>query len=113
MLFSEVIGQEALKKQLVQVPKMEGLELSSKVSCQNAYHYGRENSKYKVAVLDFGIKKNILRSLQERDCYLKIFPMMSLLLSFQLYQKIVSAYDMLLSRIILMVHTVCFYVTCL
>ncbi len=77
IISSEITEVEELKKQLVQVPKMEGLELSSKVSCQNAYHYGRENSKYKVAVLDFGIKKNILRSLQERDCYLKIFPMNS------------------------------------
>jgi carbamoyl-phosphate synthase small subunit len=77
IISSEITEVEELKKQLVQVPKMEGLELSSKVSCQKAYHYGRENSKYKVAVLDFGIKKNILRSLEERDCYLKIFPMNS------------------------------------
>ncbi len=77
IISSEITEVDELKKQLVKVPKMEGLELSSNVSCQNSYHYGKENSKYKVSVLDFGIKKNILRSLQERDCYLKIFPMNS------------------------------------
>jgi carbamoyl-phosphate synthase small subunit len=32
-----------------------------------------------VAVIDFGVKKNILRSLAQRDCYLKVFPMTSTL----------------------------------
>ena len=36
---------------------------------------GNSNAKYKIAVLDLGIKKNILKCLVERDCYLKVFPM--------------------------------------
>ena len=32
-------------------------------------------AKHKIAVLDFGVKKNILRSLTQRDCYLKVFPL--------------------------------------
>ena len=36
-----------------------------------------ENSKFKVAVLDLGIKTNILRCLSERGCYLKVFPINS------------------------------------
>ena len=64
-----------LKKNLSDVPDMQGLELSSKVSTSRSYFVGNENAKYKVAVLDLGVKKNILRCLTERDCYLKVFPM--------------------------------------
>ena len=60
---------------MAKVPNMEGLELSSKVSTTSPYIMGDENAKFKVAVLDLGVKKNILRCLVERDCYLKVFPM--------------------------------------
>ena len=75
IISSETTDIEKLKKQLAEVPSMEGLELSSKVSCKTAYHVGNEKSSYKVAVLDYGAKKNILRSLEQRNCYLKVFPM--------------------------------------
>ncbi len=65
---------EELKEQLKQVPDMDGLELASKVSCTESYFFGDENAPYKVAALDIGIKKNILRSLAERGCYIKVFP---------------------------------------
>jgi carbamoyl-phosphate synthase small subunit len=68
---------EALKSLLAKVPKMEGLELSSKVGTTKTYEVGDPNSAYKVAVMDFGTKKNILRSLTERGCFLKVFPMKS------------------------------------
>lgn len=68
---------ESLKKQLAKVPGMEGLELSSKVATSKAYNFGEEKAKHKVAVIDFGVKTNILRSLASRDCYLKVFPMKS------------------------------------
>ena len=64
-----------LKKELQKVPSMEGLELSSYVSTKETYLVGNSNAKYKIAVLDLGIKKNILRCFVERDCYLKVFPM--------------------------------------
>ena len=63
-----------LKEKLAKVPSMDGLELASKVSCKEAYYFGEEDSELKVAVLDFGVKTNILRSLAERGCYLKVFP---------------------------------------
>lgn len=66
------IGQ--LKAELAKVPDMEGLELSSKVTTEQVYTLGEEAAKYKVAVLDFGVKKNILRNFTERDCYVKVFP---------------------------------------
>jgi carbamoyl-phosphate synthase small subunit len=75
IISSEISDINILKEKLAKVPSMEGLELSSKVSTKEAYYFGDVKSKHKVAVLDFGTKKNILRSLAERGCYLKVFPM--------------------------------------
>lgn len=65
---------EQLKERLQAVPNMDGLELASKVSTKEAYYYGDENSPIKISALDIGIKKNILRNLANRGCYIKIFP---------------------------------------
>jgi len=65
---------EALKNELKAVPSMAGLELSSKVSTTEPYFFGDADAPYKVAVLDIGVKKNILRCLAERGAYLKVFP---------------------------------------
>ena len=65
---------EALKSELKAVPSMAGLELSSKVSTTEPYFFGESDAPYKVAVLDIGVKKNILRCLAERGAYLKVFP---------------------------------------
>lgn len=74
VISTEVDNIEDLKKQLADVPNMDGLELASKVSTKEPYFFGDENAKYKVSALDLGIKKNILRMLAERDCYIKVFP---------------------------------------
>lgn len=79
IISSEILDVEVLKQKLAKVPSMAGLELSSKVATKEAYFVGDSNAKHKVAVIDFGVKKNILRSLAERDCYLKVFPMTSTL----------------------------------
>lgn len=65
---------DELKKQLAAVPNMDGLELSSQVSTKEAYYIGSQDAKYKISALDLGIKKNILRNLAKRDCYIKVFP---------------------------------------
>ena len=65
---------ESLKKQLKAVPSMDGLELASQVSTKEAYTIGDENATYKIAALDIGIKRNILRNLTQRDCFVKVFP---------------------------------------
>jgi carbamoyl-phosphate synthase small subunit len=75
IISSEITDIEELKSRLAKVPSMEGLELSSKVATTKPYFFGEEKSNYKVAVIDFGVKTNILRSLANRDCYLKVFPM--------------------------------------
>jgi carbamoyl-phosphate synthase small subunit len=63
-----------LKKQLQQVPNMDGLELASSVSTTAPYFLGDEKSNIRVAVLDYGIKKNILNCLVERGAYVKVHP---------------------------------------
>ena len=70
---SEITDIENLKKQLALVPSMGGLELASVVSTTQSYEMGDTASKIRVAVLDFGIKKNILNCLVERGAYVKVF----------------------------------------
>jgi len=74
IISSEITDLEILKKELAKVPSMSGLELSTKVSTKTAYTAGNETSSFKVAVLDLGVKKNIIRCLVQRDCYVKVFP---------------------------------------
>ncbi|GAA4236153.1 glutamine-hydrolyzing carbamoyl-phosphate synthase small subunit [Postechiella marina] len=74
VISTDVDNIEGLKKQLAEVPKMEGLELASKVSTKEPYYYGDENATYKVSALDIGIKTNILRNIAKRDVYIKVFP---------------------------------------
>ncbi|MDA9849828.1 glutamine-hydrolyzing carbamoyl-phosphate synthase small subunit [Flavobacteriaceae bacterium] len=74
VITTDVDNIDSLSNKLTKVPSMEGLELASKVSTKSAYFYGNESSKYKVAALDLGIKKNILRNLAKRDVYVKVFP---------------------------------------
>ncbi|MEN8777481.1 MAG: glutamine-hydrolyzing carbamoyl-phosphate synthase small subunit [Polaribacter sp.] len=74
IISTEVDNIEGLKKQLAEVPSMEGLELASKVSTKEPYFIGDENSDIKISALDIGIKKNILRNLAKRGAYIKVFP---------------------------------------
>jgi len=74
IISSEILDIEELKKKLAEVPSMDGLELSSLVSTKEAYFVGDSNSPIKVAVLDLGVKKNILRNFVERHVYAKVFP---------------------------------------
>ncbi len=74
IISSEILDIDELKAKLAEVPSMDGLELSSKVTTKEPYYIGDENSKIKVAVLDLGVKKNILRNFSERGVYAKVFP---------------------------------------
>ena len=74
IISSETEDVDRLKKKLADVPSMDGLELSSKVSTDIPYYVGNPDAPRRVAVLDYGVKKNILRSFAERNCYLKVFP---------------------------------------
>jgi carbamoyl-phosphate synthase small subunit len=64
-----------LKAEVKQVPSMDGLELSSFVATKEAFEFGDPAAAHRVAVIDLGVKKNILRCLAERNCFLKVFPL--------------------------------------
>ncbi|MDT0650488.1 glutamine-hydrolyzing carbamoyl-phosphate synthase small subunit [Autumnicola edwardsiae] len=74
IISSDVDNIEGLKKQLADVPDMNGLELASKVSTREPYFFGSKDAEYKVAVLDVGVKRSILKHLANRDVYCKVFP---------------------------------------
>jgi carbamoyl-phosphate synthase small subunit len=74
IISTEIDNIDKLKEQLTEVPLMEGLELASKVSTTVPYFVGDKNAPIKIAALDIGIKKNILRNLVKRDAYIKVFP---------------------------------------
>lgn len=74
IISSETDDVEELKKRLAATPGMAGLELSSQVTTREPYFIGNPEAKIKIAVMDFGVKKNILRCFDHRDCYLQVFP---------------------------------------
>ncbi|CAM1374429.1 glutamine-hydrolyzing carbamoyl-phosphate synthase small subunit [Tenacibaculum xiamenense] len=74
IISTEVDNIEELKKQLKEVPSMEGLELASKVSTKEPYFVGEEDAPIKISAIDIGIKKNILRNLAKRGAYIKVHP---------------------------------------
>lgn len=74
IISSEIFDIDELKKQLETCPDMNGQELASSVSTKEVYELGDSSSKHRVAVLDFGIKKNILNCLVERGVHVKVFP---------------------------------------
>lgn len=73
-LISSTLTPDEMKEELKKVPSMSGLELASVVSTKEAYFIGDPTARFKVAALDLGIKRNILRNLSARGCYIKIFP---------------------------------------
>ena len=73
IISSDNFDVDQLTKQLAAVPSMNGLELASVVSTTESYFLGDPQSKVRVAVLDYGIKKNILNCLVERGVFVKVF----------------------------------------
>lgn len=74
IISSETTDVDALKKQLADVPDMDGLELASKVSTTKAYEMGDPASPVRIAVMDYGVKQHILSCMTSRGAYLKVFP---------------------------------------
>ena len=74
IISSETDDVAALKKQLAQVPNMDGLELASKVSTDKVYELGNTASDIRIAVMDYGVKRNILQCMVERGAHVRVFP---------------------------------------
>jgi carbamoyl-phosphate synthase small subunit len=76
---------EALK-QARAFPGLVGMDLAKVVSCAERYEWNegewklgqgyqtQENTRFHVVALDFGIKRNMLRKLAQRNCRITVFP---------------------------------------
>ncbi|MBK6626228.1 MAG: glutamine-hydrolyzing carbamoyl-phosphate synthase small subunit [Flavobacteriales bacterium] len=75
VISSTELDPTRLRERLLAVPSMAGLELSSRVTAATAFEAGDPGSPHRVALVDFGVKTNILRCLTERGCLVRVFPM--------------------------------------
>lgn len=74
IISSEITDIEILKQKLAETPNMDGLELASRVSTTQSYELGDKQAPIRIAVMDYGVKKNILNCMVERGAYVKVFP---------------------------------------
>lgn len=74
LISTDELDIDILRQKCKKIPSMAGLELASHVSTKTKYEIGESNSDIKIAVLDFGTKKNILRCMSERGAHLTVYP---------------------------------------
>lgn len=62
------------RRVLAASPRMEGLDLASRVTCAEWETVGPADAPHKVVAYDFGMKRNIVRLLQAAGCQVTIVP---------------------------------------
>jgi len=68
-------SEEKLRERLDAWPGMNGRDLASEVSTNKTYvHADPDVPKLRFAVVDGGVKKNILRLLEQAGCYVRVHP---------------------------------------
>ncbi|HEX2831606.1 MAG TPA: glutamine-hydrolyzing carbamoyl-phosphate synthase small subunit [Thermoanaerobaculia bacterium] len=67
---------EAIVSELRQSPSMSGLDLVQRVTALRPYPFDESGaaSRHRVAVYDFGVKRDILRQLSRQGCDVTVFP---------------------------------------
>jgi len=73
VISSDELDDDVLLDKAQDWPKMDGLELASKVTTESDYIYC-EGSGPRIAVYDFGVKQNILRSFRARGATVRVVP---------------------------------------
>ena len=73
VISSKELDDEELLERARTWPSMEGLELASKVTAASDYLYC-EGEGPRIAVYDFGVKQNILRSFRARGATVRVVP---------------------------------------
>jgi carbamoyl-phosphate synthase small subunit len=73
VISSDELDDDALVARARDWPSMDGLELASKVTTASDYLYC-EGDGPRIAVYDFGVKKNILRSFRARGATVRVVP---------------------------------------
>jgi carbamoyl-phosphate synthase small subunit len=88
VISAKELNPEALVERARSAPDMNGLDLTGFVTCSKPYLYEAPNvepfllrvngyrarTRLRVAAIDYGVKKNILRRLAEYGCEIMIFP---------------------------------------
>ncbi len=73
VISSEITDEKELVKMAREWDSMEGLELATRVTRKEAQTVPSDGS-YRVAMMDYGVKQNIINNFTERGCTLRIFP---------------------------------------
>ena len=68
------LDDSSLVRRAQEWPSMDGLELASRVSIAEAYEMSGSPTGPRIAVIDYGVKQNILRMFTARGANLKVFP---------------------------------------
>ena len=74
IISSDSTDVELLKEEVKKIPSMDGLELASMVTTTEVYHMGDPNAEIRIAVLDFGVKRNIIKCMSDRGAYVRVHP---------------------------------------
>lgn len=89
IISTDVQNNERLLREVREIPSMNGLDLASLVTTPHQYDWNHttepfeleaetsdnpSGKRYRVAALDFGVKRNILRRLFAHNCDVRVFP---------------------------------------
>ena len=73
VISSENLNEEELLQKAKEWPSMSGLALADKVSTKEPYTFA-EGDDCRIAVLDYGVKRTILKRFASRGCTVRVFP---------------------------------------
>ena len=75
VLSTEDLDEKRLVRKAKASPGLVGVDLVKEVTCQKIYRWeGQEKAKFKVVVIDCGVKYNILRELHRHKCQAIVVP---------------------------------------
>lgn len=67
-------GEDEILKQVGAAPSMAGQDLASRVTCQETYELEFLRAKHRVVVVDYGIKRSIIKYLGAAGCNVVVVP---------------------------------------
>jgi carbamoyl-phosphate synthase small subunit len=68
------ICTDKAKADIEVIKKYTVIDAVKNTSCKQKQFFKAENGKYKVALIDYGAKQNIVRKLNQRGCNITVFP---------------------------------------
>ena len=73
VISTKELDEKKLIRRAIASPGLMGRDLIKEVTCPKAYDWNQEG-KFRVVVVDSGIKLNILRNLASRGCHVRVVP---------------------------------------